>query len=209
MSHPRIERIISSPFIKKIRKLPVTYRTFTRTLDQLARGIDWFTEWTGQIIAWLTLAMMAVTCTVVVMRYFLETGSIALQESVTYMHALVFLLGAAYTLKRGGHVRVDILYQKLTPRSQALIDAVGALLFLIPVSLLILIFSWDYVLNSWAVSETSKETQGLPWVYLLKTLLLIMPVTMLLQGVAEIIKNLLFFFRLGGEHTGEQQEGIL
>ncbi|MEH6617789.1 MAG: TRAP transporter small permease subunit [Porticoccus sp.] len=180
-----------------------------RTLEQLARGIDCFTEWTGRIIAWLTLAMMAITCIVVVMRYFLGSGSIALQESVTYLHALVFLLGAAYTLKRGGHVRVDILYQKFTPRGQALVDALGAILFLIPVSLLILIFSWDYVANSWAVREVSKETQGLPWVYLLKTLLLVMPATMLLQGIAEIIKNLLFFFRLGGEHTGEQQEGMV
>jgi TRAP-type mannitol/chloroaromatic compound transport system permease small subunit len=191
--------------------MPVTSTSSTliRILERLARGIDCFTEWTGQIIAWLTLAMMALTCIVVVMRYFLGSGSIALQESVTYLHALVFLLGAAYTLKRGGHVRVDILYQKFTPRGQALVDALGAVLFLIPVSLLILIFSWDYVANSWAVLEVSKETQGLPWVYLLKTLLLVMPVTMLLQGVAEIIKNLLFFFRLGGEHTGEQQEGMV
>lgn len=188
-------------------------QTLTRTLEKLARAIDSFTEWTGQIIAWLTLAMMALTCIVVVMRYFLETGSIALQESVTYMHALVFLLGAAYTLKRGGHVRVDILYQKFNPRTQALIDALGALFFLIPVCLLILIFSWDYVANSWEVREVSKETQGLPWVYLLKTLLLVMPITMLLQGIAEIIKNLLFFFKLGGDHPHdlqqEQQEGMV
>ena len=188
-------------------------QTLTRTLEKLARAIDSFTEWTGRIISWLTLAMMALTCIVVVMRYFLETGSIALQESVTYMHALVFLLGAAYTLKRGGHVRVDILYQKFSPRIQALIDALGALFFLIPVCLLILIFSWDYVANSWEVREVSKETQGLPWVYLLKTLLLVMPITMLLQGIAEIIKNLLFFFKLGGDHTHdlqqEQQEGMV
>ncbi|MDO7653953.1 MAG: TRAP transporter small permease subunit [Porticoccus sp.] len=188
-------------------------QTLARTLEKLARAIDSFTEWTGRIIAWLTLAMMALTCIVVVMRYFLETGSIALQESVTYMHALVFLLGAAYTLKRGGHVRVDILYQKFSPRIQALIDALGALFFLIPVCLLILIFSWEYVANSWEVREVSKETQGLPWVYLLKTLLLVMPITMLLQGIAEIIKNLLFFFRLSGDHPHdlqqEQQEGMV
>ncbi|MDX2463871.1 MAG: TRAP transporter small permease subunit [Porticoccus sp.] len=183
--------------------------TLIYLLEQLTRGIDCFTEWTGRIIAWLTLGMMTLTCTVVVMRYFLETGSIALQESVTYMHALVFLLGAAYTLKRGGHVRVDILYQTFSPRGQALVDALGALLFLIPVCILILIFSWDYVANSWAVSEVSKEAQGLPWVYLLKTLLLVMPATILLQGVAEIIKNLLFFFGLGGEHVGEHLDGMV
>lgn len=180
-----------------------------RALKNFSRGIDCFTECTGRLIAWLTLAMMVLTCTVVVMRYFLETGSIALQESVTYLHSLLFLLGAAYTLKRGGHVRVDILYQRFSPRIQALVDALGALLFLIPVCLLILFFCWDYVANSWAIREVSKEARGLPWVYLLKSLLLIMPATLLLQGVAEFIKNLLFFFGLGGEHTGERQEGMV
>jgi len=184
-------------------------QTLIRSLEKMAQYIDLFTEWTGRIIAWLTLGMMVLTCIVVVMRYFLETGSIALQEAVTYMHALVFLMGAAFTLKRGGHVRVDILYQKFSPRTQALVDALGTLLFLIPVCLLILIFSWDYVINSWEVREVSKEAQGLPWVYLLKSLLLVMPITMLLQGIAEIIKNLLFFFKLGGKHTGEQLEGMV
>ncbi|TNE93719.1 MAG: TRAP transporter small permease subunit [Gammaproteobacteria bacterium] len=175
----------------------------------MARGIDCFTEKTGQLIAWLTLIMMVFTCVIVVMRYFLETGSIALQESVTYLHSLLFLLGAAYTLKRGGHVRVDILYQRFSARTQALVDALGTLLFLIPVSLLILIFCWDYVASSWAIGEVSKEARGLPWVYLLKTLLLIMPVTLLLQGIAEFIKNLLFFCGIGGDHTGTQHEGMI
>lgn len=194
--------MISTP----TRTLP---RTLIQSLEKIAQYIDLFTEWTGRIIAWLTLGMMVITCIVVVMRYFLQTGSIALQESVTYMHALVFLMGAAFTLKRGGHVRVDILYQKFSPRTQALVDALGALLFLVPVCLLILIFSWDYVTSSWEVREVSKEAQGLPWVYLLKSLLLVMPITMLLQGIAEIIKNLLFFFRLGDKHTDEQQEGMV
>lgn len=194
--------MISTP----TRTLP---RTLIQSLEKIAQYIDLFTEWTGRIIAWLTLGMMVITCIVVVMRYFLQTGSIALQESVTYMHALVFLMGAAFTLKRGGHVRVDILYQKFSPRTQALVDALGGLLFLVPVCLLILIFSWDYVTSSWEVREVSKEAQGLPWVYLLKSLLLVMPITMLLQGIAETIKNLLFFFKLGGQHTDEQQEGMV
>lgn len=184
-------------------------RSLFQTLEKLAQGIDCLTEWTGRLIAWLTLLMMLTTCIVVVMRYFLESGSIALQESITYMHAIVFLMGAAYTLKRGGHVRVDILYQKFSARTQALVDALGGIFFLVPVCLLIVMFSWDYVANSWSVREASKEAQGLPWVFLLKTLLLVMPLTLLLQGVAEIIKNLLFFFGLGGEHTGEQQEGMV
>lgn len=171
-----------------------------RSLEQLTRGIDRFTELTGRLISWLTLAMVVVTCIVVVMRYFLEIGSIALQESITYLHATVFLLGIAYTLKQGGHVRVDILYRKFSPRTQALVDALGGLLLLLPVCLLVLIFCWDYVLNSWGILEVSKEANGLPFVYLLKTLLLLMPATLFLQGLSETIRNLLFFFAVGGKH---------
>ena len=178
-------------------------------LEHLASGIDCFTEWTGRLVAWLTLAMMVLTCLVVVMRYFLQSGSIALQESVTYFHAVVFLLGAAFTLKRGGHVRVDIFYQRYSPRMKALVDALGGLLFLIPVCILILLFCWEYVTNSWAIREVSKEASGLPWVYLLKTLLILMPITLLLQGIAEVIKNLLFFFGLSQTQTIEHQEHLL
>ena len=180
-----------------------------KRLEQLSHGIDIFTEHLGRTIAWLTFAMMLLTCTVVVMRYFLEIGSIALQESITYLHALVFLMGAAYTLKHGGHVRVDILYQKFNPRQQAIVDVIGGLVFLIPVSLLMILFCWDYVASSWAIREVSSERQGLPWVYLLKSLLIAMPITLLLQGCAEVIKNLLFICGVGGTHTGESHEGML
>jgi TRAP-type mannitol/chloroaromatic compound transport system permease small subunit len=164
----------------------------THPFELLALSIDHFTEWTGRIIAWLTLAMVALTCAIVLMRYFFETGSIALQEAVTYLHAVVFLAGAAFTLKRKGHVSVDIFYQNFSPRTQAVIEILGALFFLLPVCLLILIFSWDYVASSWAINESSREAGGLPWLYLLKTLLLLMPATIMLQGLSEVIKNILF-----------------
>jgi len=127
----------------------------------------------------------------VVLRYYFQSGSIALQESITYLHGLVFMLGIAFTLQRGGHVRVDIFYRGFSPRRKALVDLVGGLLFLVPVSLLIFIFSWDYVAASWAIGETSEERSGIEGIYLLKTLLLLMPATLLLQGVAEILKSAL------------------
>ncbi len=181
---------------------------YTR-LEQLSHWIDRVTELTGRAIAWLTLAMMAAICAVVVMRYFLQLGSIALQESVTYLHATVFMLGAAYTLKQGGHVRVDIFYQRFSSRQQALVDVVGGLLFLLPVCLFILFSCWDYVASSWAIREASSERQGLAFVYLLKTLLIAMPVTLLLQGLAEIIKNLLFVLGVGGTHTEKSPEEMV
>ena len=160
-----------------------------RKISALVGAIETFTEATGRAISWLTLAMVALVVVVVVLRYCLGLGSIALQESVTYIHATVFMLGLAFTLKRGGHVRVDIFYRQLSPRHKALVDLVGGLLFLLPVSVLIFVASWDYVFASWVIGETSAENTGLPFVYLLKTLMLIMPVTLSLQGIAEIIKS--------------------
>ena len=153
--------------------------------------IDRITDMTGRMVSWLTLVLVLVTMVTVVLRYYFESGSIALQESITYLHGLVFMLGIAFTLQRGGHVRVDIFYRGFSPSGKALVDLVGGLVFLLPVSLLIFIFSWDYVAASWAIGETSEERSGIAGIYLLKTLLLLMPATLLLQGVAEILKNAL------------------
>jgi TRAP-type mannitol/chloroaromatic compound transport system permease small subunit len=155
------------------------------------RLIDRVTEITGRVISWLTVVMVTLVVTVVVMRYFLEMGSIAMQELVTYIHALVFMLGIAFTLKRGGHVRVDIFYRNFPAKRKALVDLLGGLLFLIPFTLLIFFTSWDYVAASWAIAETSAENNGLPFIYLLKTLMLIMPGMLLLQGIAEVLKSAL------------------
>jgi TRAP-type mannitol/chloroaromatic compound transport system permease small subunit len=152
-------------------------------------AIDRVTDVIGRMVSGLTLAMVLVTMVAVVLRYYFESGSIALQESITYLHGLVFMLGIAFTLQRGGHVRVDIFYRGFSPYHKALVDLIGGLIFLLPVSLLILIFSWDYVAASWAIGETSEERSGIAGIYLLKTLLLLMPATLLLQGVAEILRN--------------------
>ena len=155
----------------------------------LIHSIERFTEISGRLISWLTIVMVGLVVIIVFARYFLQVGSIALQETVTYIHATVFMLGLAFTLKRGGHVRVDIFYRQFSARRKALVNLVGGLLFLLPVSVLIFVASWDYVFASWAISETSAENTGLPFVYLLKTLMLIMPVTLLLQGIAEMLKS--------------------
>lgn len=161
------------------------------TLSRLAGRLDQLSEWTGRSIAWLTLGMVIVTFTVVVLRYLFNIGWIAMQESVTYMHALVFMLGAAYTLRHDGHVRVDIFYQKFGPRGRAWIDLFGTLLLLMPVTLFITWISWEYVASSWALQEGSRETGGLPGVYLLKTAIPLMAVLMLLQGTSLALRSLL------------------
>lgn len=162
-----------------------------KPVTEIIHGIDCFTEITGRAVSWLTLLMVLLTVVIVVLRYFFGSGSIALQESITYLHGLVFMLGIAFTLKRGGHVRVDIFYRSFAPQKKALVDFIGGILFLLPICLLIFTFSWDYVLASWAIGETSEERSGIAGIYLLKTLLLLMPATLLLQGIAETLRNLL------------------
>lgn len=147
-------------------------------------------ERSGQAVSWLTLLMVVVTFIVVVLRYSLDLGWIWLQESVTYMHAAVFMLGISWTLKRQGHVRVDIFYRRFSRRGQAMVDFLGTLLLLIPVALFILWSSWDYVVQSWSVLEGSREAGGLPLVYLLKSLMLLLPLLLLLQAVVMLLQSL-------------------
>lgn len=160
-------------------------------LQVIADKLDRLAETTGRLIAWLTLAMVLITASIVMLRYLFNSGSIALQESVSYLHATVFMLGAAYTLKHDGHVRVDIIYQKLAPRARAWIDLLGTLLLLFPVCLFMLYTSMGYVTAAWAVQEGSREAGGLDGVYLLKTAIPVMAILLLLQGCSLLIRNLL------------------
>ncbi|MEM9302314.1 MAG: TRAP transporter small permease subunit [Pseudomonadota bacterium] len=141
-------------------------------------------EWIGRAVAWLTLAMVLVTLTIVVARYGFSIGSIAVQESVTYLHGIVFMLGAAYALRHDQHVRVDIFYREFTKRRKAWVDFLGVLFLLLPTCAYILLVSTDYVAAAWQVREGSREAGGLPLVYLLKTLI---PITALLVAFEGIL----------------------
>jgi TRAP-type mannitol/chloroaromatic compound transport system permease small subunit len=160
-------------------------------LERIAAFIDGLSEWTGRLVAWLTLAMVLVTCAVVLLRYAFNLGWIAVQESITYLHALVFMLGAAYTLRHDGHVRVDIFYRRLSPRGQAWVDLLGALLLLLPVCVFTLWISWDYVAASWSLREGSRDAGGLPLVYLLKGVIPAMALLLTLQGISQALRSLL------------------
>jgi TRAP-type mannitol/chloroaromatic compound transport system permease small subunit len=184
-------------------------KVFQNIAQRLIKSIDVFTDISGRAISWLTLLIVALTVIIVVLRYYFESGSIALQESVTYLHGLVFMLGIAFTLQRGGHVRVDIFYRGFTPLKKALVDFIGGIVFLLPVCLLIFIFSWDYVLASWAIGEASEERSGIAGIYLLKTLLLLMPATLILQGIAETLRNLLVLINKSDESVPDHIEPML
>ena len=153
------------------------------------RLIDTLSDITGRILAWLSLLMMTLLCMVVLLRYGFEVGSIALQEAVTYLHATVFMLGIAYTLKQGGHVRVDIFYRNFSSRTQAWINSLGGIIFLLPLCVYIFVISWDFVAQSWQIREVSTEPGGIPAVFLLKTLIPLLAINLGLQGLADILRN--------------------
>lgn len=134
--------------------------------------------------------MVIVTVSIVVMRYGLEVGAIGLQESVMYMHGLLFLLGIPYGIQKQTHVRVDLLYSRLSPRGKRNIDLAGHVLFLLPVAVFILVTSVPYAMASWRVLEGSPEVGGIPAIFLLKTMIPVMAVLLLLQGANEIMKLL-------------------
>ncbi len=160
-------------------------------LSKIAQWIKQLNYRMGQMISWLTLILVALVIIVVLSRYLLGIGSIAIQESVAYVHAVIFMLGLAFTLQRGGHVRVDIFYRDFSARRKAIVDLIGTVIFLLPFCGLILFGSWDYVMASWSIKESSSETGGIAAVYLLKTLMLFMPITLALQGLAQIIDSVL------------------
>lgn len=142
--------------------------------------------------SWLTILMVIVTVVIVVMRYVFDAGAVWLQESVVWMHAVVFMVGAAYTLQQDEHVRVDIFYRDMSERRRAWIDLLGTLLFLLPLCVFLGYKSWDFVVVSWQLGESSREPGGMPFPFvpLLKSVLLVMPLLLALQGVSMLLRAL-------------------
>ena len=147
-----------------------------------------FISWLGQTVAWFNPLMATLIVVVVVLRYLFDTGSLLLQESVIYLHGAVVMLGISYALQNKSHVRVDIVFSRWSKTTQATVDLVGHLIFLMPFSLCVLIFSWEYVLASWQIREGSLEVGGIQAVFVLKTLIPAMSITLLIQGLAESVK---------------------
>lgn len=147
---------------------------------------------TGRAASWLTLAMVLGTFVIVVFRYAFDTGLIWLQEAVTWMHAMVFMLGAAYTLQREQHVRVDIFYRRMSERRQAIVNLLGVVVFVVPLCVFFVIESVDYVSASWGSREVSRNAGGLPYPFvpLLKSALLLMPVAVFLQSLSLALRSI-------------------
>ena len=169
--------------------------------NRLSKKINFFTDICGKSVAWLILIMVFVQCGVVCLRYLFDVGSIALQESVNYLHACCFMLGAAFTFKEDGHVRVDIFYRNMSQRKKYLVNILGNLAFLIPLCVFILIISNDYVLESWRIKEKSVDSDGLAYVYILKSLIPLLALTLLVQTLADTYKS---FISILNKNSGVQ-----
>ena len=154
--------------------------------------LDRFSRATGRATAWLTLLMVVVTFVIVVMRYVFDAGLIWLQESVVWMHAMVFMIGAAYTLRSEDHVRVDIFYRGMSERRRAWVDLFGVIIFLLPLCAFLGAKAWDFAAVSWALKEASRESGGLPYplVPLLKSVVVVMPAMLSLQGISLLLHSL-------------------
>lgn len=164
-----------------------------KILRSISAAGDRLNDLIGAGIRWLTLAMVLVGAAGALLRY--SSRGLGLSLNLTpwielqwYMFSVIFLLGAAYGLRHDVHVRVDILYSRLSARTRAWIDLAGALLFLVPFSILMLWVSWPAVLGSWSIREVSPDPGGLAR-YPVKTLIIVSFVLLLLQAVSQIVKQ--------------------
>lgn len=176
-----------------------------RHLLRFAALTDRLCDVIGKAVAWLTLGMVLITFVIVALRYLFDSGYIWMQESVIWMHGLVFLLAAAYTLRQDEHVRVDIFYRRMPATGRAWVDLLGTLFLLVPSMLFVLITSIDFVAQSWRVFETSSESGGLPGLYLLKSAIPVAALLLLIQGAALAVRALVVI--LGGEAENGQNAG--
>ena len=157
-----------------------------------ASRLERISDWSGRIIAWVALPMVAIQFAIVVLRYVFDIGWIWMQEGVLWMHAAVFMLAAAYTLQHDEHVRVDIFYRELGLRGRTIVNIAGTLLLLLPMMIFLIVASWDYVSVSWSIREGSREAGGLPYPFvpLLKSLIPLTAALVMLQGLGNLLGDI-------------------
>ncbi|MBI3771856.1 MAG: TRAP transporter small permease subunit [Gammaproteobacteria bacterium] len=162
-----------------------------RLLNRLAIWIETLNEWFGRCTALLVLLLVALVCYDVAMRYLFQAGSVALQELEWHLFALIFLLGAGYTLKYDDHVRVDIFYQAawMSPQRRAWVNLLGCIFMLFPFCILVMVSSWPFVADAYAWNEGSPDPGGLPYRWLLKAAIPLSFVLVMLQGLVLALRS--------------------
>lgn len=172
----------------------------------MVRAVDRFNDAVGRVTAWLTLAMVLLTFAVVVLRYVFNIGFVAMQESYVWLHGVVFMAGAGYTLFHGGHVRVDVFYRPRNDRYKAWVDLVGSIFLLMPMIAAVGWTAWPYVADSWGRLEASREAGGLPGLFLLKSVILVFVFLVGLQGLALAGRSILVLAGRPGFQPGAERD---
>lgn len=179
-----------------------------RAIASLGRVLDAVSDTVGRVVMWLAALLVLVQFAVVVLRYGFSTSLIQMQESVIYLHATLFMLAIAYTMLHEGHVRVDILYAGWSPKRRAATDLAGVLLAVIPFCLLVLWTCWPFVAASWRIREGAIAYGGIPYQYLLKSLIPAMAGLLLLQALGHVCRCVLTLAGLRADHrAGRVAEG--
>ncbi len=155
-----------------------------RALQKLSALIDALNQWVGRGVAWVTLGLVLVVFVDVVMRYLFKTSFVFTQELEWHLFGFIFLIGAGYTLLHDGHVRVDIIYQRVGFKTRAWINLAGVILFLIPGCIMVITTSWGFMQNSFAILEGSPDPGGIPFRFVLKGCLPVGFSLLLLQGIS-------------------------
>lgn len=157
-------------------------------MQNLAEKIEKFNERIGKGVSWLTFTLVIIVCFDVISRYLFNVSFTAVQELEWHIFAIIFLIAAPYTFKLDEHVRVDVIYSKLSDRKKAIINLVASIIFLIPFCLLVIYASKDFVINSFNINETSPDSGGLPARYILKAVIPLSFFLLLLQTIAYVIR---------------------
>ncbi len=178
-------------------------------LATISEKIDSMNDTIGRGVAWLVLLMVLIQFFVVIFRYVFSISFIQMQEAIWYLHGVIFMLGASYTLLNDGHVRVDVFYRDASPKNRARVDFWGGVLYLLPFCILVFYLSFGLVVNSWKVLEGSTETNGIHAVYLLKTVIWVFAVLMFLQGFSLVAKAWLYINGKGTHYDEDNADEYL
>lgn len=189
-----MRRLLITP-LALLRNFP----TFTMTYQNILSTLEALTLAIGRITAGFSLGIMLLTFIVVIMRYIFNTGelqifgwslsSIAIDETVIYLHAALFMLASPATLRDDAHVRVDVFYRNFTSKKKSFVNIIGTVLLLFPMCATIIWASWEYVELSWKIDEHSQEAEGLPYLFVLKGMIPVMAILLIFQGFLEIGKH--------------------
>lgn len=182
-------------------------------MKYLTRIIDLINEWSGRVVMWLALLLFVITAYETIQRYLFRVTSVALQETTWHLYAFLFLLGMAYTLKHDRHVRVDIFYDRMSGRLKAWTNLFGMVVLILPFCLLIIYFSWSFMLTAYQIGERSGDPGGLPARWILKAAIPVGFGLLLLQGISEIFKSLIVILQdqatsSKGRSNSEKQEPL-